>query len=78
MNNISDLLDNLFLMTSRDGFQWTRGGGLVQGVPSIGVIEPSSNIDSSSPAKFDVIVVGAGYAGLTAVRDATVAGESNR
>lgn len=65
-------------MTSRDGFQWTKDGGLVQGVPSLGVIEPSTNIDSNSPTKFDVIVVGAGYAGLTAVRDATVAGKSAR
>lgn len=62
-------------MTSRDGYQWTKDGGLVQGVPSLGVIEPSTNIDGNNPTKFDVIVVGAGYAGLTAVRDATVAGE---
>lgn len=65
-------------MTSRDGFQWTRDGGLVQGVPSIGVVEPSTNMGINSPIKFDVIVVGAGYAGLTAVRDATVAGEFSR
>lgn len=65
-------------MTSRDGFQWTKDGGLVKGVPSIGVIEPSTNISHSSPAKFDVIVIGAGYAGLTAVRDATVAGKFSR
>ncbi|KAJ5211248.1 Flavin amine oxidase [Penicillium cf. griseofulvum] len=60
-------------MTSRDGFQWTPETGLSQGVPSIGVISPSTNICSSS-AKYDVIVVGAGYAGLTAARDLTLTG----
>lgn len=60
-------------MTSRDGFQWTPETGLAQGVPSIGVISPPTNISSSS-AKYDVIVVGGGYSGLTATRDLTVAG----
>ena len=60
-------------MTSRDGFQWTPETGLSQGVPSIGVISPPTNISSSS-AKYDVIVVGAGYSGLTAARDLTLAG----
>lgn len=60
-------------MTSRDGFQWTPETGLVQGVPSIGVISPPTNI-TSEPGQFDVIVVGAGYSGLTASRDACLAG----
>lgn len=63
-------------MTSRDGYQWTQATGLVRGVPSIGVIRPASNLDGtiSNTERFDVIVIGAGYAGLTAARDATVAG----
>ena len=63
-------------MTSRDGYQWTQATGLIRGVPSIGVIQPASNLDEtvSKTDKFDVIVIGAGYAGLTATRDATVAG----
>ena len=61
-------------MTSRDGYQWTEATGLVQGVPSIGVIEPSTNFANGDSLKFDLIVVGAGYAGLTAVRDAAIAG----
>ncbi|KAJ5132899.1 hypothetical protein N7448_007057 [Penicillium atrosanguineum] len=60
-------------MTSRDGFQWTPETGLAQGVPSIGVILPPTNILSSS-ALYDVIVIGGGYSGLTATRDLTVAG----
>ena len=60
-------------MTSQDGYQWTQDSGLVKGVPSIGVITPKQQIqDSTQP--FDVIVVGAGYSGLTAARDAAVSG----
>ncbi|KAJ6028116.1 hypothetical protein N7540_003692 [Penicillium herquei] len=60
-------------MTSRDGYQWTPEAGLAQGVPSIGVISPSTNLTSGS-GPWDVIVVGAGYSGLTATRDLCVAG----
>jgi ribulose 1,5-bisphosphate synthetase/thiazole synthase len=60
-------------MTSQDGYQWTQDSGLVKGVPSIGVITPKQQIqDATQP--FDVIVVGAGYSGLTAARDAAVSG----
>lgn len=64
-------------MTSRDGFQWSESAGLTKGVPSIGVIEPATNLDGTAAGRFDVIVVGAGYTGLTAARDAAVAGESS-
>jgi NADPH-dependent 2,4-dienoyl-CoA reductase/sulfur reductase-like enzyme len=60
-------------MTSRDGFQWTPEEGLAQGVPSIGVISPPTNVTSASEP-WDVIVVGGGYSGLTATRDLCVAG----
>jgi ribulose 1,5-bisphosphate synthetase/thiazole synthase len=61
-------------MTSRDGYVWTEAEGLKAGVPSIGVIEPSSNLLGNALV-FDVIIVGAGYCGLTAARDATLSGE---
>ncbi|KAH0343399.1 monoamine oxidase N, partial [Aureobasidium melanogenum] len=60
-------------MTSRDGYQWTESSGLVKGVPSIGVIQPPTNIRDEQ-AIYDVIVVGAGYCGLTAARDAALSG----
>ncbi|KAF3006864.1 hypothetical protein E8E13_010856 [Curvularia kusanoi] len=60
-------------MTSRDGYNWTPATGLTAGVPSIGVIHPPTNI-SSSEVLYDVIVVGAGYCGLTAARNAAAEG----
>ncbi|RYP09168.1 hypothetical protein DL764_001439 [Monosporascus ibericus] len=58
--------------SSRDGHHWTRDGGLQEGLPTIGVIRPASNWVSDKV--HDVVIIGAGYAGLTAARDLTVAG----
>ncbi|KAE8152943.1 hypothetical protein BDV25DRAFT_169716 [Aspergillus avenaceus] len=60
-------------MTSRDGYQWTPAAGLCSGLPSTGVISPPTNLPPGS-SHWDVVVVGAGYAGLTASRDACLAG----
>ncbi|KAI9166314.1 Monoamine oxidase N [Paramyrothecium foliicola] len=60
-------------MTSKDGYSWTEAQGLKSGVPSIGVIQPPTNIKDQY-AGFDLVIVGAGYTGLTAARDATLAG----
>lgn len=61
-------------MTSRDGYSWTRASGLKQGVPSIGVISPPTNVSSPSESRYDVIVIGAGYCGLSAARNAAIEG----
>jgi heterodisulfide reductase subunit A-like polyferredoxin len=60
-------------MTSKDGYQWTKAEGLKAGIPSIGVIQPSLNIKNTADS-FDVIIIGGGYSGLTAARDATTNG----
>ncbi|KAH7386801.1 hypothetical protein DE146DRAFT_739149 [Phaeosphaeria sp. MPI-PUGE-AT-0046c] len=60
-------------MTSRDGFCWTPQDGLKAGVPSLGVVTPPSNI-TSTQVQYDVVVIGAGYCGLTAARNAAVEG----
>lgn len=61
-------------MASRDGYTWTQDQGLKAGVPCIGAIQPPTNVNSTTPQTFDVVVVGAGYCGLTAARDASLAG----
>lgn len=61
------------MVKSRDGWQWTRHEGLKPGLPCIGVINPSQNVKNFDNV-FDVVVIGAGYAGLTAARDLTTAG----
>jgi NADPH-dependent 2,4-dienoyl-CoA reductase/sulfur reductase-like enzyme len=60
-------------MTSKDGYEWTKAEGLKKGIPSIGVIEPGSNLTDSAEF-FDVVVIGGGYCGLTACRDAATSG----
>lgn len=42
-------------------------------MPSIGVISPPTNI-SSEDVVYDVVVIGAGYCGLTAARNAALEG----
>ena len=59
-------------MTTKDGYEWTAAKGLQAGLPCAGVYEDSSGARNSSP--YDVIVVGAGFAGLIASRDLTVRG----
>ncbi|KAH9870250.1 hypothetical protein J1614_007173, partial [Plenodomus biglobosus] len=50
-------------MTSRDGCCWAPKDDLEAGVPSLRVVTPSSNI-----------IIGAGYCGLTAARNASLEG----
>lgn len=66
-------IPSLAKMTSRDGYSWTEQTGLRPGVPSIGVITPATNVVSSN-VLYDVVVIGAGYCGLTAARDASLSG----
>lgn len=63
------------LARSSDGYHWTEHEGLSAGLPSPGVIKPESKIDPMKHA-YDVIVIGAGYAGLTAARNAVRSGLS--
>jgi NADPH-dependent 2,4-dienoyl-CoA reductase/sulfur reductase-like enzyme len=54
-------------MNTKDGFQWTEATGFRAGIPCKGVIDAS--IISAPPPEVDIIVIGAGHAGLTASRD---------
>lgn len=63
---------------TRDGYQWTPLSGLQAGAPCIGVIQPAQKLPRNPEMVYDAIVVGAGYAGLTAARDLCNSGESNQ
>ncbi|GAA6020298.1 hypothetical protein JCM10207_003217 [Rhodosporidiobolus poonsookiae] len=63
--------------TTKEGFTYSPEKGLQSGLATEGAIRPLSSFASKSNARpFDVIVIGAGYAGLTAARDLTLAGKS--
>ncbi|KAL2843137.1 hypothetical protein BJY01DRAFT_248722 [Aspergillus pseudoustus] len=52
-------------MTTRDAYLRDRDGAFKQGLRCTGAISPRSNIPANQPGPFDVVVLGAGYAGLT-------------
>ncbi|XXH00008.1 hypothetical protein Hte_006349 [Hypoxylon texense] len=63
-------------MYTTDGATWTQSAGLRKGLPTIGVVEPAKlNADAGDDHIYDAIVIGAGYAGLTAARDLTTQGK---
>ncbi|CAK7202167.1 hypothetical protein SEUCBS139899_004887 [Sporothrix eucalyptigena] len=65
------------MAASRDGFHWTPSTGLQDGLPTIGLVQPA-HFDAPCAAghNYDVIVIGAGYAGLVAARDLTTQGKN--
>ena len=63
--------------TTTDGYHYEPATGLVAGLHTAAVVAPPTSPGLAVlPADyvFDVIVLGAGYAGLTAARDAAVSG----
>jgi hypothetical protein len=66
-------VDSIHIMTSRDGYCWTKKDGLKAGVPTIGLINPPTNVTDEN-VNYDVVVIGAGYCGLTAARNAALEG----
>ncbi|KAH8894015.1 amine oxidase [Thozetella sp. PMI_491] len=64
------------MVYSRDGFTWTPSAGLREGLPTIGVIDPPTYVAPlAGDQPYDVVVIGAGYAGLVATRDLTTQGK---
>ncbi|OQV01297.1 hypothetical protein CLAIMM_06678 [Cladophialophora immunda] len=60
---------------SREGWSWTGESGLKSGLPSVAVVKPETNVQNRDKV-FDVAIIGAGYAGLTAARDLSTSGHS--
>ncbi|KAI0146126.1 amine oxidase [Xylariaceae sp. FL1272] len=62
---------------TRDGRSWTPKDGLKEGQFScVGVVSPASRVNAPAGFTYDVLILGAGYAGLSAARDLTTAGRS--
>ncbi|KAL4884563.1 hypothetical protein BJY04DRAFT_215027 [Aspergillus karnatakaensis] len=59
---------------SRDGYTWTPNDGITAGLETDAVISPQRS--TSGIEVYDVIVIGAGYAGLVAARDLALEGHS--
>jgi NADPH-dependent 2,4-dienoyl-CoA reductase/sulfur reductase-like enzyme len=67
------------MSTTNDGYTWTKSQGTKQGgLKCRGTVYPPEK-RNSCPDTYDVIVIGAGYAGLRAARDlATYSGYISR
>ncbi|KAM5356770.1 hypothetical protein ACJ41O_003416 [Fusarium nematophilum] len=61
---------------STDGYEWTPKGGLKTGLPTDAVIVPEE-LNAENDKIYDVVVVGAGYAGLRALRDLSTQGKKS-
>lgn len=62
-------------MASREGFIWTPAKGLKAGLPTPAKIDPPTKNLPDSTTVADVIILGAGYAGLVAARDLSTQGQ---
>ncbi|KAJ4195471.1 hypothetical protein NW767_009793 [Fusarium falciforme] len=58
-----------------EGHEYKVGSGISNGLPCNGAITPASNSAQVTSKTFDTIIIGAGFAGLTAARDLTLSGK---
>ncbi|KAM3501685.1 hypothetical protein MY10362_005357 [Beauveria mimosiformis] len=65
------------MVYTADGFTWTPSGGRRAGLPTIGAVQPPEHRSAQPHHQvYDVIVIGAGYAGLIAARDLATQGKT--
>lgn len=61
---------------TRDGHVWEPHTGFKAGIESDAVISPQRSVSAVANKVYDVIIIGAGYAGLAAARDLSLQSES--
>lgn len=61
------------MVSTTEGYQWTAEDGLQSQLATLALVQPASNIAADS-TQYDVIIIGAGYAGITAARDLATTG----
>lgn len=59
---------------TKEGYVWSAQHGSETGMVCIGAITPPESYPLGPSEVFDVIVIGAGYAGLVAARDLATQG----
>lgn len=58
------------MLNTSDGYSWTSATGTRKGgLKCRGVVSPPKKLKNAAQSQYDVIVIGAGYAGLAAARD---------
>jgi len=58
------------MLKTADGYSWTNATGTRKGgLKCKGVVNPPKKLNNAAQGQYDVIVIGAGYAGLAAARD---------
>lgn len=62
-------------MDSKDGLAYDpKTGEIIQGLPCDGVVSPKT-FSAGPDSRYDVVVIGAGYAGLVTARDLSTRGK---
>jgi hypothetical protein len=70
--NYTNTFENKMVAKTADAYSWTPSGGLKKGqFQCKGAIFPPRRLKAPADFVYDVLIIGAGYAGLSAGRDLT-------
>lgn len=65
------------MLKTSEGYEYTPSTGLRQGLPTAAVVSPPQ-LRVSTAQTYDVIVIGAGFAGIISARDLLAKGNKDR